>query len=36
MKEILSNIFMAGLMVIVFILFALLIWLIIQYIKEDK
>ena len=36
MKEVLSDIFVAGLMVIVFVLFALLIWLIIQYIKEDK
>ena len=36
MREVLGDIFTAGLMVIVFVLFALLIWLIIQYIKEDK
>ena len=36
MREVLGDIFTAGLMVIVFVLFGLLIWLIIQYIKEDK
>lgn len=35
-REILGNIFLAGMIIIVFILFALLIWLIIEYVKDDK